>query len=249
MCATSINTFVRAFNAPVGKSIAKEAGNYKNTECASTTKILLGLVSFGILYGLAALIEHVANVRPKIREFAGLNCALYNAIVNRGPGKEPVTIQIEPGKDVTFRDIEGQIYIIDGDNRQPMGVSSFEHLLAKIHQDALASPDLYSGLDFTPTIGASISLEDAVKALPPGGSKLIEAIQLALYGIKMPSTMGAYFQLLSDKFRELTSVGLSGGAVSMLPAKWSDDEHSLQKVEHQQFIEYFQRISTRAFLN
>ena len=215
MCATSINTFCRAFSVPPGGNIAKAAGNYTNTACTKNTKIILGLLSFGLLYGLAVLIEQFANVRPKIKEFAGLNCALYNAVVDRAPDSNFVSIPIGNNKNLYFYENNGMIHIDDGVNAKELPFRTFDELLYKIHQDAIENPDIYSGLNFTPTIGASMKLASASAGLR-GNVKVLQKIQLELYSVRQPLSRQAYLDTLAGKFAELVGEKLSSNRTSDL---------------------------------
>lgn len=147
MCATSINTFVRAYKAPAG-STAKAAGDYENTSSTKNIKKFLGLISFGIFYGIAELIEHFANVKPKIHEFARLNCDLHNAIVNRQRDSDGVLLKTESGQELTLYEQDDRVHVYTGGVGIALELASFKEVLTRISADRQANPGYYAGLEF-----------------------------------------------------------------------------------------------------
>lgn len=250
MCATSIHTFVRAFNNTPG-GIARAAGDYTNTPLAKNTKIFLGLISLGLLYGLAVLIEHFANVRPKIRELAEFNCKIYTDIVECPRRTDSLGIAIDDGKKLWFYQAPEGIFASDnhGNSDQNMHANSFGELLSKIHQDARANPEIYADLVFRSTIGASINL-DSPPSSTYGNAQILSEIQLQLYTVIKPKDAEDYKAALRQKFFEITKDVLTEGGESRLPSSMSRNDGMYQSsnfVDHTEIIEYFERFAAAAY--
>lgn len=247
MCAVSVNTFVRAYQAPPG-STAKEAGNYKNKPLTKNTKIFLGLISFGLLYGLVELVEHFANVRPKIREFAKLNCDLYNAIVNRGPEQTHFTVRTESGKELTFYIYQNAVCVVCSEGGESLQVRSFEELLSRIHTDVVNNPGYYDGLQLIPTVGSTMYCASEAGDLA-GNQKVLQAIKTALYTVRMPGTKKEYLEILADKFEALIGAELISRAVSTVTDKdlLNDSGKHEEQVNHVDFTAVFAVFANAAF--
>ncbi|MFM5540450.1 hypothetical protein ACET8U_22735 [Aeromonas veronii] len=103
MSNTSVNTYARAFSAH--ERISDAAGNYKNTMPTKIAKIVIGVLTIGIGYGIMHLIEKLSSRDPKVREFCqnavNIHTDLSEAVAL---GRSSASVNLPSGQIICFEE-------------------------------------------------------------------------------------------------------------------------------------------------
>lgn len=148
MESTSVNTYKRAFSA--NENIKDAAESYKNKTPTQIAKIVIGILTLGIGYGIMCLVEKLTIRDPKVREFCDnaikihddLSTAVVNfldeAKVNLGNNCESITFK--EGKD----DNGHPVVTISHGKHEAKIEGSLESIVRKIESDFEKSRGVYN---------------------------------------------------------------------------------------------------------
>ena len=155
---TSLNTYYRAFQAP--DNLAFAAGNYDNSTMAKFAKCAIGVLTFGLGYGILYLIEHYSNVNPKIQQFCHNAKVIKNELSQAiEDGKDNITVTLDNGQQLTIQQDGCNLLLRSQDGQTQMfNEMNLEKLYNKIANDMQANPGIY-GIELPKEITVNNSSE------------------------------------------------------------------------------------------
>jgi hypothetical protein len=150
MSKISSLTYSRAFSAT--NNLPKAAGNYNNSKAAIAAKVIFGVLTLGIGYGIILLIEKYTRSNPKIEAFCAhvqtIKSALSDACAKK---RSSITVSLNYGIEnlelTLVENIDGGVDFFDQyGNKSVINQVDFKMLHEKLTKDIHDNPGYYVGL-------------------------------------------------------------------------------------------------------